>query len=112
MGAQDSSSLLQPIPQFLHGFPISSYPQSECIPAPHSVSYWVWQLDAEGPDPIATSCPLVYHLPPLTSSLHTVSAVYGGGVLWSRWASWTSLQQDPLLPGPVSISWGPVLNLS
>lgn len=54
-------------------------------------------------------------LPPASSdqlSLHTVSAVYGGGVLWSCWASWTSLQQDPLLPGPVSISWGPVLSLS
>lgn len=72
MGAQDNPSLLLPVvifPQLLPGFPVSSYPQSKCIPAPHSVYRWVWQLDAEGPGPAVISCPLVYHLPPLTSCL-------------------------------------------
>lgn len=70
MGAQDNPRLLLPIviifPQFLPGFPISSYTQNKCTPAPHSVYHWVWQWDAEGLGPTEISCPLVYHLPPLT----------------------------------------------
>lgn len=38
------------------------------------------------------------------SAVPTVPAVHGGGVLWPCRAARTSLQQDPLLPGPVSAS--------
>lgn len=51
-----------------------------------------------------TLTPSIYPSPALR--VHTVPAFHGGGILWPCRAAWTPLQQDPLLPGPVSASSG------
>lgn len=54
----------------------------------------------------APSCrPALAPAPP--PCLHAVPAVHGGGVLRPRGAARSPLQQDPLLPGPVSTARGP-----
>lgn len=54
---------------------------------------------SEGPETLGSPPSVLPH-----SAVPTVPAVHGGGVLWPCRAARASLQQDPLLPGPVSAS--------
>lgn len=56
--------------------------------------------------PLTPSLPSSPGCPATGPCLRTVPALHGGGVLWPRWAARSPLQQDPLLPGPVSTSSG------
>ena len=68
-----------------------------------------WPLDGGGArGPLRTlALPSTPGHPSPALCLHAVPALHGGGVLRACRAAWSPLQQDPLLPGPVSNARGP-----